>query len=268
MPHSRKIRRKRQSGTYAFALLALIATMANGKPPADRPLQDAASQKALDAMSRTSTWGHPDQYGEFSGMQHYAAGNYKAAMKSFLLGARYADKLSQLSIGLMYLDGQGVQKDPVEAFAWIAIAAERKYPQFIDTRDRIWSSLNASQQEQAKARVASLYAQYGDSVAKPRMARALRWSLAEATGFELGYDRSGSVVSLSPNNPPPACGAATIDGAPITGCGDLYAENRWNPKQYFQSRDDAWIGTVSVGKLQAVPKQGSPDKSASTHATH
>lgn len=242
----------------AVLLLAATTAMvtATARPPVEHPLQDAASQKVLDAMSRTSTWGHPDQYGEFSGMQHYAAGNYKAAMKSFLLGARYADKLSQLSIGLMYLNGQGVQKDPVEAFAWAAIAAERKYAQFIDTRDQIWSTLDADQREQAKRRVEALYADYGDAVAKPRMARALRWSLAEATGFELGYDKSGSVASLSTNNPPPACGGDTIDGAPMTGCGDLYADNRWNPKKYFQSRDAAWVGTVSVGKLQAVDAAG------------
>jgi hypothetical protein len=247
-----------------IAALVLLATAASARPPAEHPLQDAASQKVLDAMGRTSTWGHPDQYGEFSGMQHYAAGHYKAAMTSFLLGARYADKLSQLSIGLMYLNGQGVQKDPVEAFAWVAIAAERKYPQFIETRDGIWSTLNAAQRAQAKVRIDALYAEYGDQVAKPRMARALRWSLAEATGFELGYDRSGSVISLSTNNPPPACGAQTIDGAPITGCGDLYAESRWNPKKYFQSRDDAWVGTVSVGKLQAVKADGKAPAPASS----
>ena len=103
-------------------------------------------------------------------------------MKYFLIGARYADKLSQLSIGLMYLNGQDVQQDPAQAFAWIAIAAERKYPEFLATRDRVWSQLDAAQREQAKTLVNQLYATCGDTFAKPRMTRAMRWALADATG--------------------------------------------------------------------------------------
>ena len=71
-------------------------------------MDDKASQEVLMAMGRTSTWGHPDEFGEFAGMSYYASGDYAKAMESFKLGARYADKLSQLSIGLMYLHGEGV----------------------------------------------------------------------------------------------------------------------------------------------------------------
>ena len=80
-------------------------------------MEDKASQEVLAAMERTSTWGHPDQYGEFVGMQAYAGKDYARAMKYFEMGARYADKLSQLSIGLMYLQGEGVARDPVTAYA-------------------------------------------------------------------------------------------------------------------------------------------------------
>lgn len=251
--------RLRTVATMAGSLLAAIATTANGQT-ATAPLQDKTSQEVLDAMSHSSTWGHPDQYGEFTGMQRYAAGDFKAAMKYFLIGARYADKLSQLSIGLMYLNGQGVQKDPVTAFAWVAIAAERKYPQFLATRDAIWAQLDASQREQAKALVEQLYPEYGDATAMHRMTLVLRWNRSELTGSYLGFG-ADSVASLTPaqffqgtsnGGPMPACGARTIGGTAITGCGNLYASWRWDPKQYFKARDAEWTGTVTVGALKKV----------------
>lgn len=253
--------RRRIVGTLIGSLLVTIVMPAAAQDsPYGVTMQSKSTQDVLDAMSNTSTWGHPDQYGEFAGMQHYAAGNYKAAMKYFLIGARYADKLSQLSIGLMYLDGQGVEKDPVTAFAWIAIAAERKYPQFLATRDMVWAQLDAQQREQAKAVVEQLYPEYGDIEAKRRMALALRLARSELTGSYLGFG-ADSVSSLAPAQffagtslagPMPACGAKTIDGAPMTGCGNLYASWRWDPKQYFRVRDAEWTGTVSVGALRAV----------------
>ncbi|MEO6926202.1 MAG: hypothetical protein ABI129_05980, partial [Rhodanobacter sp.] len=242
------------------SLMAATAAASAGEKPA-HPLQDKASQEVLAAMRVSSTWGHPDEYGEFTGMQRYAAGNFKAAMKYFLIGARYADKLSQLSIGLMYLNGQGVKKDPVAAFAWVAIAAERKYPQFLATRDALWAQLDASQREQAKTLLDQLYPEYGDPAAKWRMTMRLRWARTQMTGSYLGFG-TDAVSSVTPaqffsgqnkgSGAYPACGAKTIGGAPIAGCGNLYASWRWNPKEYFKARDSEWKGTVSVGAMQQV----------------
>lgn len=247
--------------TISAVLLAGMATAAASASPQ----REDMPQDVLDAMSHSSTWGHPDQYGEFNGVQRLASGNYKEAMKFFLIGARYADKLSQLSIGLMYLNGQGVQKDPVTAFAWIAIAAERKYPQFIATRDRIWAELDAQQREQAKAVIEKLYPEYGDAAAKRRMTLVLRRNRTQLTGSYLGFG-ADSVASMTPNQffqgtahangPMPACGASTIDGAAMTGCGNIYAQWRWDPKRYFAVRDGEWTGTVQVGDLEpAAPPQ-------------
>jgi hypothetical protein len=250
-------------GAAVGSLVATAALASNRESPA-RPLQDKVSQEVLAAMSNSSTWGHPDQYGEFTGMQRYAAGDFKAAMEYFLIGARYADKLSQLSIGLMHLNGQGVERDPVQAFAWIAMAAERKYPQFLATRDALWAQLDARQREQAKAALEQLYPEYGDPVAKHRMSLMLRWNRAELTGSYLGFG-ADSVSSLAPeqfvgSGRMPPCGAKTIGGAAITGCGNLYASWRWDPKQYFKARDSEWKGTVSVGAMQQVDASKVPLK--------
>jgi hypothetical protein len=248
-------------------VIGALATASAVASPSNKPnhsIQDKQSQDVLAAMNRSSTWGHPDEYGEFTGMQRYAAGNYKAAMKYFLIGARYADKLSQLSIGLMYLNGEGVQKDPVTAFAWIAIAAERKYPQFLATRDAVWAQLDAQQREQAKAKLEDLYPEYGDPTAKRRMTLVLRWNRSQLTGSHLGFG-ADSVTSLTPQQftgtgPMPACGAKTMAGAAITGCGNVNASWRWDPKQYFAARDGEWTGKVSVGAMTKVDASHAPAK--------
>lgn len=248
---------------WISSMVAALVLMSPGTTRA-ATMDDKASQEVLAAMGRTSTWGHPDESGEFAGMSYYASGDYAKAMESFKSGARYADKLSQLSIGLMYLHGEGVAKDPVAAYAWLALAAERKFPRYIATRDEVWKSLDEDQRQQAIALFNQLSGEYGDAVAKVRMERALREARTKMTGSLVGYGDSGvssvTTAQFASGNPGleskwgssamPACGARSIDGSPITGCGSLYVAWRWDPRQYFRIRDAAWTGTVTVGDLQ------------------
>ena len=251
-----------------MTVMLLLATGAGNAAAAS--MDDPASRDVLAAMQRTSTMGHPDEFGEFAGMRYYADGNYAKAMDYFKLGARYADKLSQLSIGLMYLHGEGVERDPATAYAWLSLAAERNYPRYVATRDELWKELNASQRAQATATLTQLSAEYGDAVAKPRMARELRQGRSEMTGSYLGFGDS-NVHSLTPAqlaaaspgfayalgpSAMPQCGAKSIEGAPITGCGNLYVAWRWDAKEYFRIRDAAWTGTVKVGDAE---KAGVPN---------
>ena len=274
----------RPAGFLAICGFAIAAAHAQGAPRTGEhaTLQSKPVKETLAVMRRSSTWGHPDQYGEFNGMQRYAAGDYRGAMKDFLIGARFADKLSQLSIGLMYLNGEGVKKDPATAYAWVAIAAERNYPSFVATRQAIWAGLDATQRTRAKAMLDRLYPEYGDATAKPRMAHQLRWARMRLTGSMLGFGHS-SVSSLTPEQfaqglspggseaalagqmtgAAPACGAAAMYGSAITGCGDLYADWRWDPKQYFKARDAQWTGTVTIRPIERGT--GKPDKPGAGH---
>lgn len=253
--------------TAQIGLAAALLLSSSLAPLHAASMDDKASKDVLAAMDRTSTWGHPDEEAEFAGMKYYASGDYAKAMESFLEGARYADKLSQLSIGLMYLHGEGVEKDPVTAYAWIAIAAERKYPRFVNTREEIWKGLDDEQRQRATELKQQLLSEYGDAVAKVRMERALRDARAHMTGSLVGYGGSGvgsiTVAQLAAANPTqggrfsgamPQCASSSIDGAPITGCGNLYVAWRWDAKQYFRVRDAAWTGTVTVGAAEKVDK--------------
>jgi hypothetical protein len=226
------------------------------KPVVERPEADAETSKILTAMNNASTWGHPDQFGEYAGMRLYAEGHYKSAIKYFKYGARYADKLSQLSIGLMYENGRGVEKDPVTACAWLGLAAERKYPSFVATRDRVCEALTPAQHDQAIAVLDKLMPVYGDTVAKKRMARALAMAKTEGTGSRLGADSGIYTTGVKQN-----CGGPALEGGAVAGCGstDFWNPQRWDPKKYFAARDAHWRAIVTVGDLQTAKQ---PDTGA------
>jgi hypothetical protein len=80
----------------------------------------------------------------------------------------------------------GTAPDPALAYAWADLAAERGYPEFLGVRERVWAPLDESQRQRALELGASLYAQYGDAVAKPRLERLLRSGLARKTGTHTG----------------------------------------------------------------------------------
>jgi hypothetical protein len=238
-------------------------------PISPPPKADAQTQHVLAAMNNASTWGHPDLFGEFAGMRLYAKGDYKAALKYFEYGARYADKLSQLSIGLMYANGRGVDRDPITACAWLALAAQRKFPSFVATRDRVCTTLTSTQRDQAIAVLNKLLPVYGDAVAKKRMVRALQFAKMEMTGSRLGSDSGVMQVAASTNCGGPTVSQAGVD-VPVAGCGDphYYDASRWDPKQYFAARDARWRGTVTVGAIQSTKAPAASSPASASSAGH
>ncbi|PZQ09802.1 MAG: sel1 repeat family protein [Rhodanobacter denitrificans] len=206
--------------------------------------------------------GYSDVMGFSQGLAAHARGRYASAMKFFLIGARYADKPSQLSIGLMYLNGEGVARDPATAWAWMDLAAERAYPDFVTTRDRVAAQLTPEQRERAEQIRADLAAEYGDAVAKRRVAGELGSVRLNTTGSRTGYDdlsvrSAGSTASNGGGN----CmniGGIVIGNIVIgeSGCGQavrgLNDVNPTDPKAYFALRDAQWKGTATVGPLQPL----------------
>ncbi len=239
-----------QKSRFPLTLLAFIlfASSALAQAKSADPLNDPDVQKVLRAMSDASTWYHPDLFGEFAGMRRYAHHDYAGALKYFKIGAYYSDKLSALSIGLMYLNGDGVPKDLPTAYAWLAVAAERKYPEFEATRDNVKAQLSPGQLAQAEKIRAHLEAKYGDQVAKHRLVVQLNQGRMQITGSHTGFDFGIEQISTGNCNGP----AVVVGGEALakTGCGgNVYSAWRWDPKQYFAMRDAQWKATVSVGTI-------------------
>lgn len=215
---------------------------------------DPEVQFMLRAMDRSSTQGHPDLFGRFTGMHCFATQDYACALKYFKFGAYYADKFSELALGLMYSNGNGVRKDPVKAWAWLALSASRGYPGFVATRERIGAKLTTAQRKAAESELKVLDKTYGDKVAMPRMLGAMRLALSQMTGSHTGFD--SGVTTYSPEV-----------GPQLTprGFGGLRDRWYWDPKDYFVQRDAQWgSGTVAVGALQQV-REPAPASASSSH---
>jgi uncharacterized protein len=255
---------------YVGLVLSIAASLAVAatQPNDDDPMKDPNVQKTLRAMNDASTWYHPDLFGEFAGVKRYVNKNFAGAMKYFEIGAYYADKFSQLSIGLMYVNGEGVPKDVLTGYAWIDLAAEREYPDFVATRDRVKESLSPDELQRAQVIRDKLALRYADKVAKPRMEQQLRFGIEQMTGSHLGFDQG--VKHDSPKGT--LCkGSVYIGGIslPEAGCGgdDIYADSRWKPEKYFAHRDSQWKATVTVGDIKADGAAETPAPDAAKPAT-
>jgi hypothetical protein len=257
------------------ALLSLALTPMIMVHAASDPRDDPAVQKKLRAMANADTDWHPDLAGEFNGMRAYAHGDYEKAMQEFLSGAYYGDKLSQLSIGLMYLNGEGVAKDPVTAYAWLDLASERDFDTFNATRDRVKATLSGEQLDQAQTLRVTLGETYADDIAKPRLTWQLRHGqmisiTGSRTGFNAGvYSGVADMVSRGSTTVLGAtsmrCTGPTIllgyIQAPVSGCGGdaVFAPAFWQADKYFASRDALLKAEVVVGPLTQAGKGDHPE---------
>ncbi|MEP6939291.1 MAG: sel1 repeat family protein [Rudaea sp.] len=234
----------------AAAVMLGLGVMAHAE---DDPLNDPEIQNTLRGMANASTWFHPDLFGEFAGMRSYAHHHYQEALKYFEIGALYADKMSQLSLGLMHMNGEGTAKDPVTAYAWLDLAAERDYPDFVATRDSLAKTLTPEQLAQGKSLRKTLGEKYADAVAKPRLATQLHLGQMQMTGSRTGHD--SGIYQLKTT---PSCGPTLVVGGqvqPQAGCGGpIFAKERWDPKLYFASRDREYKASVSVGAVEEAGK--------------
>jgi len=111
--------------------------------------------------------------------------------------APIGDKYAQYMVGYMYLNGQGVSRDPVLASAWYRLAAERGVPEFAVVRDQLLDSLGPDQLAQSDARYVELRKQYSDLVVTLDIVRKeRRLRRAETTGSRLGGGASPVTVIM------------------------------------------------------------------------
>ena len=208
---------------------------------------------------------HPDLAFRKTGIDAYRHGKADVAADYFRRAARFADKGSQALLAQLYWNGEGVASDHAMAYAWADLAAERGYPSLLAVRENYWRQLDPDEQGRAIADGKALYAEYGDSVAQPRLATQLRRGLHEATGSHLGVVGALKLLANKPscNNGKGCRSDAFILGNGMPG-GDYYAARYWDTQQYYAWQDEIWNaparhGRVIVGGLQQVP--GGPAES-------
>lgn len=192
---------------------------------------------------------HPDLKYRIRGMMALNRGAKAEALAEFQHAARFADKASQAMVAELLWSGDGVPIDRALAYAWMDLAAERGFKSFSARREIYWNALTEAEREAAIAAGKSLYTEYGDEKARPRLERKLNMGRRGVTG-----SRVGSVGALVIRIPGPG-GFTTIDGS------TYYASHYWKPDEYFAWQDEVWNvlprGTVEIGPISSeAPVEG------------
>ncbi|MBS0516842.1 MAG: sel1 repeat family protein [Proteobacteria bacterium] len=187
---------------------------------------------------------HPDVHWRVLAMQRYRKGNYTEALDLFRRASRYADKSAQGMVAEMLWQGKGAPADRALAYAWMDLAAERAYPQLAMWRERYWQQLAPDEQRRALTVGKAVYAEYRDSVAKPRLENKLRLARLDILGWMDGAD-----VLL-----PAANGNIGIAGQHDRVYNQHYYDpNYWDPKLYWKRIDNEWKAAVTVGSVSEKP---------------
>lgn len=87
--------------------------------------------------------------------------DYTQAFQLYSTAARWGHKGSQYVLGELYLQGKGVAKDPVMAYAWLEVASEAPDREFAKARNKAEKSLSDAQKTQAQAMADQLASSYG-----------------------------------------------------------------------------------------------------------
>lgn len=190
---------------------------------------------------------HPDLRWRAEGARAYERKDYPVALALFKRAAYHADKPSQAIIADMYWQGTGIAQDRAIAYAWMDIAAERLYPDFLAQREFYWARLEEAQRKEAITRGQAILAEYGDDVAKPRLEKILRRGMSAMTGSRVGH--VGNLVIIPHTGP--------LAGTGMTIRGDQYYDRRyWQPDQYWRMQDAVWEaprkGRVDVGEVEPL----------------
>lgn len=226
----------------------MIAVMFGaGLQPADAGQSGSRAEINPDILTEGFLSAHPDLRWRREGLRSYERGDHASALTQFKRAARYADKPSQLLVAEMYWTGAGVPRDRAMGYIWMDLAAERMYHDFVVFRERYWNQMTEAERADAIERGEEVYAEYGDDVAKPRLAQILRRERRNVTGSRVGFVGN---LTITPNTGPLAGTGMTISGD------QYYADEYWVPEKYFEMQDNIWgetlRGRVQVGDVETV----------------
>jgi hypothetical protein len=214
-----------------------------------------ASFLDIDSNLR-SAQGHPNERERFIGLKAYKSRRYVEAIEHFQRAASFADKYSQHYLSLIYWYGEGVERDPVRAYIWSDLAAERGSRRLLAIREKMWAELDESQKKRVEIEGLGYYDLYGDVVAKPKAEREIRLFATKMTGSRVGFQQkldiqNGGPINGSFGNAGPAvlASAGAVSGS--TNERDLYGDERTGLAAYWREQDKELNGgRVDIGPLQ------------------
>lgn len=241
----------------AIALACLAPAPSRAAEPQELLNLTASDFLEIEEMA-VGAKGRPNEEARWRGLKSYTQGRYVEAADAFQRAAYYADKFSQHYLSLMHWHGIGVERDPVAAYIWADLAAERMGRNVLLVREKIWQQLAPAQREQAAERGPAFYARYGDEVAKPRTEAVMRQFARDMTGSRVGYRNQPLDVLDGPSNGSFSGPGSKNQLDPTPSANDLYGKEGGLARlaTYWQQQDVLLEGgKVEVGPLSPVREQ-------------
>ena len=90
--------------------------------------------------------------------------------------ACWGDKHAQFMLGMMYLEGKGVEEDVLSGYAWVRTAAESGIEDFEAMADKLYQAIPEKYRSAAQAGAEAITAQYG------MQATGVRCNMEKSTG--------------------------------------------------------------------------------------
>ena len=197
----------------------------------------------------------------------FSLGDYKTAYSKYAQLARQGDKFSQYRLSYMNFQGQGVEADMAEAFAWAVLAAEGENPELIKYLGALAREVPVADEKRATLKAKQYLDRWGDlAIAEAARKNAIS-EIRGCTGSRLGarceevhtmqmprfWTIQGKGLWKDPSNP--IIGSASYSTGNGTGGEVLntryYQALRWGTvdiDDYIESH----VGVVRIGDLSTI----------------
>ncbi|WP_341502700.1 TonB family protein [Gallaecimonas sp. GXIMD4217] len=103
------------------------------------------------------------------GMASYQDKDYQQALQEFQAIARLGHANAQFNLGAMYHNGEGVEADQVQAYAWFVAAADNGMESARGLPERLARTMTPAQLERARAVAAERLASHGSQAIKAQL---------------------------------------------------------------------------------------------------
>lgn len=128
------------------------------------------------------------------GMKYYEQANFEKAFREFQQAAKFGDLSAQFNLGVMYFRGEFVPQDSVQAYAWLALAAQDAEYKERGFHLTIYMSLTDAQKKSADRLYQDLYAQFNPAAIEKSMVPVY-------TGASSLSSRLRSIKNVNPTYP-------------------------------------------------------------------
>ncbi|MEM9533923.1 MAG: hypothetical protein AAGA23_23620, partial [Pseudomonadota bacterium] len=140
----------------------------------------------LTATAATPVFNTPDRKNLAEGAHALKKGFPGDAVSNFEQSARYGNKDAQMTLGMMYVRGTGVDMDWARGYAWLALASTHGKADAVSARDQVKAQLKEDELPKAEEWLAKLTEEFGDQAAIERREQWIRREKRKLTGSRTG----------------------------------------------------------------------------------